>query len=106
MVLVAMPESETARVLSEAFAFHGLKAHTVTSGAEALAAVSAEGEARPELIVMDLSQPDADGLVLVGDLRARTRAPIIVCGETEGKSEALLVFRLGADDFIAKPFDV
>ena len=106
MVLVAVPEAETARVLSEAFAFHGLKAHAVSSGAEALAAVSAEGEGRPELIVLDLAQPDADGLVLVGDLRARTRAPIIVCGEGEGKSAALLVFRLGADDYVAKPFDV
>ena len=114
-VLLAVPESETARVLAEAFAFHGVETVTVASGAEALAAVTggdgrggAEGAATgpPDLVVLDLGQPDVDGLVLVGDLRARTKVPILVGGESEGRSEALLAFRLGADDFVAKPFDV
>ena len=102
--MLAVPQSELAEALSQGFAFHGLETTTVQTGAEALAEVG--GETPPDVVVMDLAQPDVDGLVLVGDLRARSRAPIIVCGEAGARNEALLVFRLGADDFVGKPLDV
>jgi DNA-binding response OmpR family regulator len=123
-VLLVVPEPDTAALLEQGLEFVGLAVRRVASGAEALAVVSEHVEL--DLIVMDLAQPDLDGLVLVGDLRDRTRVPIIVCGEGEGgsvrphggdaqggtaaqtgqRNEALLVFRLGADDYVAKPFDV
>jgi DNA-binding response OmpR family regulator len=102
-VLLVFGERDTATMLAEAYAFHGLEGVRVSNGAEALAWVQAH---RPELIVMDLAQPDVDGLVLCADLRARAGAPIIVCGDAVQRREALLAFRLGADDFVPKPFDV
>jgi DNA-binding response OmpR family regulator len=61
---------------------------------------------QPDLILLDLKLPDFDGLVLCGELRQRSAAPIIICSGTERKRDATLGFRLGADDFIAKPFDL
>jgi DNA-binding response OmpR family regulator len=106
-VLLAVPEPDTAAVLEEAFAFHGYRAVRAPSGADALAAAQ-DTQHRPDLVVMDLSQPDVDGLILCADLRERVGAPIIVCGGSEEseRRESLLAFRLGADDFVCKPFDV
>ncbi|HEV2122872.1 MAG TPA: response regulator transcription factor [Chloroflexota bacterium] len=103
VVLLVMPERHAATMIGDALAFHGRRTEQVGSGAAALAWVQQGGAA---LIILDMNQPDTDGLVLCSDLRARTSAPIIVCGDREQKREALLAFRLGADDFVAKPFDV
>ncbi|HXI15825.1 MAG TPA: response regulator transcription factor [Chloroflexota bacterium] len=103
--LLVFSEPHTAGVLVGAFAFRGFESALAASGAEALATVQ---EARPALVVMDLAQPDVDGLVLCADLRARLGAhvPIIVCADPEQRRDSLLAFRLGADDFVSKPFDV
>jgi len=74
------------------------------------AGTGAEGEAmldrvRPDLIILDLMLPDADGLVLCANLKSRADVPIIICSATTRKRDAILGFKLGADDFIAKPFE-
>lgn len=94
------------------------------STADALCAVLAEGnytvwhaedgasarsmleEAQPDLVVLDLMLPDVDGLVLCSQLKAVADVPIIICSGTVRKRDTILGFKLGADDFIAKPFDV
>jgi DNA-binding response OmpR family regulator len=75
------------------------------------AATSAEAEAilehaQPDLIVIDLMLPDRNGLLLCSDLKERALAPIIICSATKRRDDALLGLRLGADDFVAKPFVV
>jgi DNA-binding response OmpR family regulator len=59
-----------------------------------------------DLVVLDVILPDADGLVLLIDLRRRTEAPVVVCSATNRHRDAVLALRLGADDFVAKPFDI
>jgi DNA-binding response OmpR family regulator len=49
--------------------------------------------------------PDADGLVLTTTLQRLTDAPIIICSARHGLLDRVLGLRLGADDFVAKPFD-
>lgn len=60
----------------------------------------------PDLILLDIMLPDSDGLVLCADLHERYQVPIIICSGTSRKRDSLLSFRLGAEDFIAKPFHV
>jgi DNA-binding response OmpR family regulator len=62
--------------------------------------------ARPDLIALDLTLPDVDGLVLASTLRNEAPGvPFMVCsvGTTP---EKVLAFKLGAEDFVAKPYDV
>jgi DNA-binding response OmpR family regulator len=73
-----------------------------TTAAAARRAIRAED---PDLIVLDLILPDADGLVLCADLRSETTAPILICSATVRRRDAALGLRLGADAFMAKPFD-
>ena len=81
----------------------GFEVRHAPSAAEARRQVE---EAGPDLIILDLILPDADGLVLCAELRALTDAPILICSATIRRRDAALGLRLGADDFIAKPFDV
>jgi DNA-binding response OmpR family regulator len=69
--------------------------------AEALA-----DELRPDLFILDLMLPDMHGLVLCANLREKSLAPIIICSGTKRKDDLQLGFKLGAIDFIAKPFSV
>ncbi|MGH2366782.1 MAG: response regulator transcription factor [Chloroflexota bacterium] len=80
--------------------------YTVRHAGTGAAAMSLLDEARPDLIILDLMLPDADGLVLCADLRARAAVPIVVCSATPVKRDSILALKLGADDFIAKPFAV
>lgn len=107
-VLLVIAEPDTAQVLEQAFAFHGYAARRAGTAADALAATLGPQASRPAAVILDMSLPGADGLVLCADLRARLgpQTPIIVCGDAEDRREALLAFRLGADDFVAKPFDI
>src|SRR6266542_2660670 len=80
--------------------------HTVrhaSTGAEAKTLVE---EALPDLIILDLMLPDADGLVLCSDLKARAGVPIIICSASNQTRDRVLSLKLGADDFIGKPFDI
>ena len=59
----------------------------------------------PDLIVLDLGLPDADGSELVGAVRAAgSAAPILVLSARSDEGEKIRVLDLGANDYITKPF--
>jgi two-component system, OmpR family, response regulator len=73
------------------------------SGADARAILK---DARPDLIILDLSLPDVDGLVLCANLRNEAAdVPFMVCSRGS-TAEKVLSFKLGAEDFVAKPYEV
>jgi DNA-binding response OmpR family regulator len=80
--------------------------YRVCHAQDAAAAKAMLEEVRPDLIILDLMLPDADGLVLCVDLRERTQAPIIICSGTQRRRDPVLGMKIGADDFVAKPFDL
>lgn len=80
--------------------------HKVVRAASGLDAKAALEHARPDLILLDLILPDVDGLILCSDLKAIADCPIIVSSATGRKRDTVLSLKLGADDFIPKPFDI
>lgn len=80
--------------------------YQVTAAGDGSTAKTLLDEVSPDLVILDLMLPDVDGLVLCADLKARMDVPIIVCSGTNRKRDGTLALRLGADDFVAKPFDM
>jgi len=80
--------------------------HTVwhaETGADARAMLR---QGQPDLIVLDLTLPDVDGLVFCTSLKTEAPdLPFMICS-TGTTTEKVLGFTLGAEDFVAKPFEV
>jgi DNA-binding response OmpR family regulator len=62
--------------------------------------------AAPDIIILDLTLPDCDGLDLLPTLRMRGQVPIIILTARTQQPDKLNGLRLGADDYITKPFDM
>jgi DNA-binding response OmpR family regulator len=82
----------------------GSRGHTVWHAASGGEAEAIGNEIKPDLVIVDLGLPDVNGLVLCASLRERWPIPIIICSASERPEDVILGFRLGADDFVRKPF--
>ena len=58
----------------------------------------------PEVILLDLGLPDADGLDVTRELRRSTSTPIIVISARGQEQDKVAALDLGADDYLTKPF--
>jgi two-component system KDP operon response regulator KdpE len=100
-ILLAEDDLAVVAMLRDALELRGHRVWHAQSGAEALFLAE---KIDPEVIVLDLMLPDVNGLTICDDLHQRTDAPIIVCSATKRHEDAVLAFKLGASDFVAKPF--
>ena len=62
------------------------------------------GTRRPDLVVLDLGLPDADGLDFIRDLRTWSEIPILVLSARSAEEEKVAALDAGADDYLTKPF--
>lgn len=58
------------------------------------------------IVLMDLMLPYKSGSILIRELRERRNTPVICLSAKSGKDTRLEVLRMGADDYILKPFDL
>src|SRR5215207_437871 len=102
-VLVVEDEPTIADVVSRYLARAGYATRTVGDGLEAVAAVAAH---RPDLIVLDIMLPGIDGLEVMRRVRADGGRPVgVILLTAKGEEhDRIAGLRLGADDYVAKPF--
>jgi len=100
-ILVVEPDAAAARSIA---ALLGDR-HEVITAPSARAAQAWLREAAPDLVIMELTLPDSDGLLFLSETKGRTDAALLVYTEKAGMRDLLLSLRLGADDFLAKPAD-
>ncbi len=82
----------------------GYQVHWYKDGAEALAAF---GEHPVDLFVLDVMLPEMDGYTLAGKIREKdTQVPILFVTAKSLKEDRLHGLRIGADDYITKPFSI
>ena len=79
----------------------GFTVHTYTDGAEALAGLSRQPV---DLAVLDIKMPRMDGMELLGRLRQQSDMPVIFLTSKDDELDEVLGLRMGADDYITKPF--
>ncbi len=80
----------------------GYKVQPAANGAEMFLALA---DCRPDLILLDINLPDGDGLGFIGQIREQSNVPIIIATARKGREDRLKALRLGADDYLTKPFD-
>jgi DNA-binding response OmpR family regulator len=102
-IVLIEDDSAVARTLADALDSSGYRVQHAATGAEARGLVR---RSKPNLILLDLMLPDVDGLVLCASLKTMAATPIVICSATTQKRDAILGLKLGADDFIGKPFDI
>ncbi len=106
-LLVVDDEPTITEVLSRYFERAGYAVRVAATGPRALDLAS---EARPDLVVLDLMLPGMDGLEVLrrlrrlGDGGARDRLPVILLTARGEESDRITGLRLGADDYVVKPF--
>ena len=61
---------------------------------------------RPDLIILDLGLPDADGMNFIGEFRSWSQVPIIVLSARVEERDKIASLDAGADDYLIKPFGV
>ena len=90
--------------LRRAFERRGMQVAISGDGAQALAQWSAGS---PDVVVLDLSLPGADGLDVLADARARgLRTPVLILTARGTVGDRILGLKTGADDYLPKPFDL
>ena len=60
---------------------------------------------KPDLIILDLMLPGADGYQVCREIRSKSRTPIIMVSAKTEVFDRVLGLEMGADDYITKPFD-
>lgn len=99
---VCEDDAQLRSVLVRAFRADGFDVVSVATGAEALRAFAA---APPDVIVLDLGLPDADGRDVCLALKANgVVAPVLMLTARNGIHHKVSGFEAGADDYLGKPF--
>jgi len=102
-VMVVEDDPVLTRVLRDNLAFEGFDVRCVADGSVADAAVR---EFSPDLVLLDVNLPGKGGLELIEGWRAGSRTPVIFLTAMGQKSDKLRGLKLGADDYVTKPFDL
>jgi two-component system, OmpR family, response regulator ChvI len=79
----------------------GFTVRCYADGGEALRAMAQQPV---DLAILDIKMPRMDGLELLGHLRKQTKIPVIFLTSKDDEVDEVLGLRMGADDYIKKPF--
>src|SRR2546421_11564021 len=100
--LLIEDDRKLAALLREFLAQHGVEATVAEDSGHALRELSAQ---RFDILLVDLMLPGMDGLSLTRRIRERWKTPIIMVTARGDDADKIVGLELGADDYLAKPFN-
>ena len=102
-ILIVEDYKEISQMLADFLMLHDYEVECAFDGREASGLIKKNTYA---IILMDLMLPYKSGDVLIGELREKSQTPVIVLSAKSQVETRLEVLRMGADDYILKPFDL
>jgi len=103
LILIVDDEEKILRFLRMNLELEGFRVTTATSGLEALQRVRS---LHPDLVLLDVMMPDIDGFETLRLLREFSDVPVIMLTVRSDEDDIVRGLRLGADDYVTKPFSV
>ena len=101
-VLVVDDDPPSLKMTAYLFQEEGYEVLTAEDGRQALDLIERE---EPDLIVLDVMMPHVDGLEVCRRVRQHRNVPIIILSAKGETSDRVTGLELGADDYLAKPFE-
>lgn len=95
-------DAEMAELISEYLAKHNIRVNNYETPHLGLSALKFEDF---DLLILDLSLPDIDGLEVCRTVRETSDIPIIISSARSDISDKSACFYMGADDYLPKPYD-
>jgi DNA-binding response OmpR family regulator len=101
-ILIVEDHDDLADALRANLRSEGYQATVASDGRQALAMIRADP---PDIVVLDLGIPGLHGLELLSRMRAEGHwCPVLILSARDSDSDKVEGFRLGADDYVTKPF--
>jgi DNA-binding response OmpR family regulator len=101
-ILIVEDHDDLADALRANLRSEGYRARVASDGRQALAMVRVDP---PDIVILDLGIPGLNGLALLSQLRAEGHwCPVLILSARDSDSDKVEGFRLGADDYVTKPF--
>ena len=101
-ILVADDEDRIRKLIADFLSREGFEIIEAADGGQTLSMCS--GSQKPDLVILDVMMPVMDGWTVLGELRKTCDIPVILLTAKSSESDQLSGFRLGADDYVTKPF--
>ena len=80
----------------------GFQVESATRGQDGL---TMQATINPDLIILDIMLPDIDGFEVCRQIRAKSKVPILMLSARREDVDKIIGLELGADDYLAKPFN-
>jgi two-component system response regulator MtrA len=101
-VLVVDDEGSITSSVSDLLGEEGYTVQAVTDPRKAIETFSAF---QPDLVILDVLMPSVDGISLCLQLRRESDVPVLFLSAKRDAPDRVVGLRIGADDYIGKPFD-
>jgi two-component system KDP operon response regulator KdpE len=102
-ILIIDDEPQMRRLLRVALTAHGYEIREAANGQEG---IEKAAEFMADIVLLDMTLPDMDGLDVIRRLREWLHTPIIVLSVREHEDDKIAALDVGADDYITKPFSM
>ncbi|BAP13584.1 DNA-binding response regulator RstA [Alcanivorax sp. NBRC 101098] len=99
-IMIVEDDERLADLTCEYLQSNGLGVTVVSDGEEAIRRIRAD---QPDLVVLDLMLPGADGLTVCREVRSAYKNPILMLTARTDDMDQVLGLEMGADDYVAKP---
>jgi two-component system KDP operon response regulator KdpE len=102
-VLIVEDDPNIVDLMRANLAVRGFDTLVSSDGSKALALLETE---QPDMVLLDLMLPEADGFELCRQIRERSNVAIIVVSARGGERDKVTALNMGADDYMTKPFGI
>lgn len=99
-IMIVEDDERLATLTQEYLQNNGMQVKVVDNGEDAIRLIRRE---QPDLVVLDLMLPGADGLTVCREVRADFRNPILMLTARTDDMDQVLGLEIGADDYVPKP---